>query len=199
MALQVLRASSLSTLRQTRLAFSTSTWRAEQALQPAISSTTPQSEASSSSQDGPPEAPPGLYSPFRPTSIAAKLSDPQFQLHVKCTHNNTIITLTSPENRPVQRGIWSGGLCGFKGVNRSGYEAAYQCAVRAFKRTEELMLENPVMKLELCMKGFGQGRDAVSKALMTSEGEKVRKVVNRITDKSPIKIGGTRAKKARRL
>lgn len=71
--------------------------------------------------------------------------------------------------------------------------------MRAFKRTEELMLENPAMKLELCIKGFGQGRDAVSKALMTSEGEKVRKVVNRVTDKSPIKIGGTRAKKARRL
>jgi len=47
--------------------------------------------------------------------------------------------------------------------------------------------------------GFGQGRDAVFKALMTSEGDDVRPYVLRVTDNTPIKIGGTRAKKTRRL
>ncbi|TFY53303.1 hypothetical protein EVG20_g10177, partial [Dentipellis fragilis] len=108
-------------------------------------------------------------------------------------------TLTDDVGSPVPRGKWTGGSCGFKGVNRSGYEAGYQCAVRAFKRLAELQVEVPAVRLEILFKGFGQGRDAVYKALMTSEGEGVRRVINRVTDATPIKIGGTRAKKMRRL
>ena len=53
--------------------------------------------------------------------------------------------------------------------------------------------------LEIIFKGFGQGREAMQKALLASEGEKVRPFVARLTDHTPVKIGGTRAKKARRL
>jgi len=54
-------------------------------------------------------------------------------------------------------------------------------------------------RFEVLFKGFGQGREAVFKALMTSEGDDVRPFVARVTDNTPIKIGGTRAKKTRRL
>jgi len=57
----------------------------------------------------------------------------------------------------------------------------------------------PGARFEFMFRGFGQGRDAVFKALMTSEGDDVRPFVNRVTDNTPIKIGGTRAKKTRRL
>ena len=111
----------------------------------------------------------------------------------------------------MKSGSWSGGSCGFKGVNRSGYEAGYQCAVRAFARAKQLAREMAEMggggntvagggaRFEVLFKGFGRGREAVYKALMTSEGDDVRPFVARVTDNTPIKIGGTRAKKTRRL
>jgi len=55
------------------------------------------------------------------------------------------------------------------------------------------------IEVELFFKGFGQGRDALHKALLTSEGEKVRPLVITVTDRTAIKIGGTRAPKRRRL
>jgi len=84
-------------------------------------------------------------------------------------------------------------------VQRSTYEAGYQCAVRVFKRIEEEIVSVPSMKLEVIFKGFGQGREAVFRALVASEGEKIRDHVNRMKDVTPIKIGGPKAKKTRRL
>jgi small subunit ribosomal protein S11 len=107
--------------------------------------------------------------------------------------------MSDERGQPIKSGSWTGGTCGFKGVNRSGYEAGYQCAVRAFARVKELAREVPGARFEFLFSGFGQGREAVLKALMTSEGEDVRPFVNRVTDNTPIKIGGTRARKTRRL
>jgi small subunit ribosomal protein S11 len=127
-----------------------------------------------------------------------------YSIHVSCTPNNTHIVMSDDLGRPLKAGSWSGGACGFKGVNRSGYEAGYQCAVRAFARVKELARESGGAgaggpRFEVLFKGFGQGREAVFKALMTSEGDDVRPFVTRVTDNTPIKIGGTRAKKTRRL
>lgn len=118
--------------------------------------------------------------------------------------------MSDSSGHPLKAGSWSGGSCGFKGVNRSGYEAGYQCAVRAFARVKQLARESSEMggvggmsmgvaRFEVLFKGFGRGREAVYKALMTSEGDDVRPYVTRVTDNTPIKIGGTRAKKTRRL
>jgi len=136
---------------------------------------------------------------------------PPYRIHVACTPNNTHIVISDPRGHPLKASTWSGGSCGFKGVNRSGYEAGYQCAVRAFARIKELAEEEgsvgagasagvvPRARFEVLFRGFGQGRDAVFKALMTSEGDEVRPYVVRVTDNTPIKIGGTRARKMRRL
>lgn len=128
-----------------------------------------------------------------------------YHINVSCTPNNTHIVMTDASGNPIKAGGWSGGSCGFKGVNRSGYEAGYQCAVRAFARVKQLARESGGMggvggpRFEVLFKGFGKGREAVFKALMTSEGDDVRPFVTRVTDNTPIKIGGTRAKKRRRL
>jgi len=80
--------------------------------------------------------------------------------------------------------------------------------MRAFARVKQLARESAEMmgagaaggaRFEVLFKGFGRGREAVYKALMTSEGDDVRPFVSRVTDNTPIKIGGTRAKKMRRL
>ncbi|KAF9468973.1 mitochondrial ribosomal protein subunit S18 [Collybia nuda] len=135
--------------------------------------------------------------PFDKRSISTFLtSKPKYRLHCKSTRNNTITTFTNEKGET--RAWFSGGSCGFKKVNRSSYEAGYQCAVRMFKRIEEIAATQP-LQVDLFFKGFGQGRDALHRALMTTEGESVRPLVSSITDRTAIKIGGTRAKKARRL
>jgi small subunit ribosomal protein S11 len=97
------------------------------------------------------------------------------------------------------RASFSGGKLGFKHAGRSSYEAGYQCAVRLFQAIEEHRKKNPVtFNIALFLNGFGQGRDAMQKALMTVEGEKIRNSIVSITDRTPIKVGGTRAKKQRR-
>ena len=178
----------------------------------------------STDDDGPPRS--LAYS--RPTNTNANSYNPlrlnlsqlttitqNYHIHVSCTPNNTHIVMTDSSGHPIKSGSWSGGSCGFKGVNRSGYEAGYQCAVRAFARVKQLARESAAemgggttvvagaggggARFEVLFKGFGKGREAVYKALMTSEGDDVRPFVTRVTDNTPIKIGGTRAKKTRRL
>jgi small subunit ribosomal protein S11 len=144
--------------------------------------------------------------------FAQHASTQLYRIHVLCTPNNTHVVISDPHGHPLKAGSWTGGSCGFKGVNRSGYEAGYQCAVRAFARIKQIAEEEggafgagasavvvPRARFEVLFSGFGQGRDAVVKALMTSEGDEVRPYVVRVTDNTPIKIGGTRAKKTRRL
>ncbi|KAF8303105.1 hypothetical protein DL93DRAFT_2042406, partial [Clavulina sp. PMI_390] len=88
----------------------------------------------------------------------------------------------------------SGGLVGFKKVQRSGYEAGYQCAVKAFAKLSELAKESPI-EVTMLFNGFGQGREAVTRALLSPDGEEVRPYFKRVTDRTPIPIGGVRPKK----
>ncbi|KAF7981603.1 hypothetical protein HWV62_32664 [Athelia sp. TMB] len=126
----------------------------------------------------------------------AQTEKPVYHLHWKSTKHNTVATLTNDQGNII---AWeSGGRCGFKHARRGEYEAGYQCAVRIFKRIEEQMVDR-TFHLELLYKGFGQGRQALDSVLLTSEGETVRPIITRLTDRTPLKIGGTRARKARRL
>ncbi|KAG9125764.1 hypothetical protein FRC07_006323 [Ceratobasidium sp. 392] len=103
-------------------------------------------------------------------------TDQVYRLHVKSTNNNTIITLTDPQGGALKGGSASGGTVGFKGVGRSGYEAGYQCALRIFDRIAQLKRTvnkaHGELKIELRLNGmFGQGREAMYRALMTQDGE----------------------------
>lgn len=56
------------------------------------------------------------------------------------------------------------------------------------------------MYVRVAFKGLvGQGRDAVSSAIAGPEGAELRNIITRVEDRTPIKIGGTRARKPRRL
>lgn len=135
-----------------------------------------------------------------PTTTSLLENDPyrerKYHLHVQATRNNTILSFT---NRKGSILSWvSGGSVGFKNVQRSGYEAGYQCALKMFQNIAEERKTGPI-SLEILFKGFGQGREAVYRALMAAEGAEVRAIVKKFTDRTPIKIGGTRAKKRRIL
>jgi small subunit ribosomal protein S11 len=119
-----------------------------------------------------------------------------YHLHWKSTKHNTIASFTDGEGKRIM--TVSGGMCGFKHSRRGEYEAGYQCAVKIFKKIEEKLSVEP-FKLELIYKGFGQGRQALDSALLTTEGENIRPILHRLTDQTPLKIGGTRARKARRI
>ncbi|KDR83375.1 hypothetical protein GALMADRAFT_274849 [Galerina marginata CBS 339.88] len=150
--------------------------------------------------DEPPTAGEGGYpksAPFSKTSLQKTLA-PEYGLHCHSTRNNTVVTFTKPEGGAI---AWlSGGSTPskFRKANRATYEAGYQCAVGIFKKIREVNDQLGPIKLELFFKGFGEGREAMKTAMLAVEGEKIRPLVCRITDRTPIKIGGTRSKKQRR-
>ncbi|GAA5835488.1 hypothetical protein JCM9279_004556 [Rhodotorula babjevae] len=154
-----------------------------------------------------------------------RLTQP-YKLHVYSTRNNTILTLsTSPAASPSSSYssgssegagphhpiAWvSAGNAGYKGAARGTYDAAVEVTLRMFRKIQDLV-EPPVLaggqrvkaagppptELEVVWKGFGQGRDAVFRTLMGAEGDNVRGLVRRVTDATPLKVGGTRPKKRR--
>ncbi|KAL5527257.1 hypothetical protein ACEPAG_6048 [Sanghuangporus baumii] len=126
-----------------------------------------------------------------PTSV-------HYRLHVLARSKNCIMTLADENYRRVL--VVSSGRCKFKNVAEGTYEAGYQCALRVFEfiRNEKKKRKEGI-KLHVFVNGFGQGRGALLKALTMSEGNGVRQIVEKLTDTTPIKVGGVRLQKARRL
>ncbi|KAI7903694.1 uncharacterized protein BX663DRAFT_507314 [Cokeromyces recurvatus] len=113
------------------------------------------------------------------------------QIYINASNNNTIITLTRPNGAPLL--TTSGGSAGFKKAARSGYEAAHQAALQLLDKINSKNLQ--VLNINIVLKGFGPGREAAFKALVSGALWNVK----RITDATPIPFGGCRPKKARRL
>lgn len=151
-------------------------------------------------EDGPPTAGEGNYPKGRSydSPLMPMVNKPRYRLHCHSSRNNTIATLTKPDGSTI---AWaSGGSCGFKKSNRAGYEAGYKCAKAMFDAIKNEQEVNKVnMELEIFFKGFGEGREAMKTAMLGAEGSTIRTLVTRVTDRTPLKIGGTRAKKTRRL
>ncbi|KAF7790112.1 hypothetical protein EIP86_001064 [Pleurotus ostreatoroseus] len=125
-------------------------------------------------------------------------TDPIYSLYVKSTKTNTIVTFAKPSGNVLR--TFTGGSVGFKRRNRSTYEAGHQCAMSIFEVMRKAKDKTGGrMAVQVFLNGFGQGRDAMVKALAAAEGDDLRTMIVGVTDKTPIKIGGTRAKKARRL
>ncbi|GAA6001003.1 hypothetical protein JCM10207_007369 [Rhodosporidiobolus poonsookiae] len=164
-----------------------------------------------------PEASPVVRSSPSSSTRRSILSQP-YKLHVFSTRNNTILTLsTSPgggdpsPSDPHHPIAWvSAGSAGYKGASRGTYDAAVEVSLKMFTKIRDLIsppvlsggqrqkaIGPPPTEIEVVFKGFGKGRDAVFRTLMTAEGDVVRNLVRRLTDATPLKIGGTRPKKRR--
>ncbi|KAI9029850.1 hypothetical protein CLU79DRAFT_732862 [Phycomyces nitens] len=124
-------------------------------------------------------------------SSLSRIAQAPCQLHINAAFNNTILTLTRPNGSPLVN--TSGGTAGFKKAQRSGYEAAHQAALQLLDKVQAKNLN--ITNVHIVLKGFGPGRDAAYKALVTGSQWNIR----RITDATPVPFGGCRPKKARRL
>lgn len=93
----------------------------------------------------------------------------------------------------------SAGQLGFRHSGRKHYDSAYQLASYVFARMSESGISADIESLELYLRGFGAGREAVTKALLGAEGKLIRNKVIKVADTTRLKFGGTRSPKPRRL
>lgn len=91
----------------------------------------------------------------------------------------------------------STGCLGFRKAARGEYEAGFQTANKAFQMMQEKNLLNK--KIDIVLRDFGKGRTAFIAALNGKEGTNIRKKVNSISDATPLKFGGVRSPRIRRL
>ncbi|KAF2495988.1 translational machinery component [Lophium mytilinum] len=132
-------------------------------------------------------------------SLAASLHKevPMYHFHVYATKHNTHITLTRPNREPLIS--VSCGNIGFKKAARGTYDSAYQLAAYMMSRIQDKGLLTEIRDMEVIFRGFGPGREAVSKVIMSSEGRNVRTKIKKLTDATRLKFGGLRSPRMRRL
>jgi small subunit ribosomal protein S11 len=109
-------------------------------------------------------------------------------IYVMCTSNNTKITLTDTEGKPL--GWSSGGSVGFKGSKRSTSYAAQLAAEVIGEKAYYLGIRD----IRILFKGMGKGRFSVPKGLKSS-GLKIKTII----DNTPVPHNGCRPPKKRRV
>ena len=118
-------------------------------------------------------------------------------LHIYAHKHNTHITLTTPRRQPLIS-VSTGNLH-FRKAQRGTYDAAYQLGKYVMERINQQGILRQIESLEVVLRDFGPGREALTKVLLGSEGRALRDRVVRVADATRLKFGGTRSKKPRRL
>lgn len=120
-----------------------------------------------------------------------------FHFHIYSTKHNTHITCTRPNREPIIS--LSCGNIGFRKSKRGTFDAAYSLTKYVIERLIHGGWPMKISRLEVVLRGFGQGREAALKVLMSPEGKLFRDKIVRVADSTRIKFGGTRSEKPRRL
>ncbi|TAQ86247.1 hypothetical protein B7494_g5417 [Chlorociboria aeruginascens] len=120
-----------------------------------------------------------------------------YHFHVYATRHNTHIAVTDPKRNPLLS--LSCGNIGFTKSGRKHYDSAFQLAAFVMGKMHERGLTAKITQMEVILRGFGAGREAVTKALLGSEGRFLRGKVTKVTDATRLKFGGTRSPNPRRL
>lgn len=108
--------------------------------------------------------------------------------HIKATFNNTVISLADREGNVL---CWaSGGTVGLKGTKKGTPYAAQLAADAAAKKAMEM----GVRRVDVLVKGTGQGRETAIRALQAAGLE-----INIIRDVTPVPHNGCRPPKRRRV
>ena len=110
--------------------------------------------------------------------------------HVFASFNNTIIMISDPTGNALA--IASAGSCGFRGGKKS---TAYAAQIAANQVANQAINSFGLKKLDVFVRGIGQGRDSAIRTLLNRGGLQVET----ITDKTTIPHGGVRQRKARRI
>lgn len=133
-----------------------------------------------------------------PPVLEKKGPDPEpYHFHVFAHKHNTHVTVTKPSREPIVS--LSCGNLGFRKSHRKTYDAAYQLGAYVVDKLQQQGWHNRIGMMEVCLRGFGQGREAVTKVLMGTEGSLLRSKVTKVSDSTRLKFGGTRSKAPRRL
>jgi small subunit ribosomal protein S11 len=109
-------------------------------------------------------------------------------VHIQCTFNNTLVTVTDPKGNVV---VWSSaGSMNFKGSRKSTPFAAQVAAETAGKKAVDAGMKS----VEVYVKGPGSGREAAIRAIQTSGLQ-----ISIIKDVTPVPHNGCRPPKRRRV
>ena len=118
------------------------------------------------------------------TKRRVKRNCPVGVAHIHSTFNNTIVTITDPQGNVIS---WSSaGALGFKGSRKSTPYAAQMVSEAAAKSA----VDQGVAKVEVSVKGPGQGREADIRSLTVAGLE-----ITAITDVTPVPHNGCRPPK----
>ncbi|KAK5946965.1 hypothetical protein PMZ80_001111 [Knufia obscura] len=137
-----------------------------------------------------------------------------YHMNVYCHKHNTHITFTEPSRDPIIS--YSCGNIGLRGAQRGTFDAAYQLASYTFRKIAEknwkiggkkapgtpITLNDPKVRdrgIEVVLRGYGNGREAFTKAILGSEGRIIKGLIKRVTDGTRLKFGGVRSRATRRL
>lgn len=124
-------------------------------------------------------------------------SDQPYHFHVYAHKHNCHITVTKP-NRDAIISVSCGNL-GIKKSNRKHYDSAYQLGAYVIDKLHQGGWHKKIKQMEVVLRGFGQGREAVTKVLLGTQGKMLRNSIIRVADATRLKFGGTRSPKPRRL
>jgi small subunit ribosomal protein S11 len=133
---------------------------------------------------------------FRNSPSTDKYEEPH-HFHVYATKHNTHITLTNPARDPIIS--MACGNIGIRKSHRGLYDSAFQLASYVLTQIKERGIVPQIKGMEVSLRGFGQGREAVTKALLGQEGRLLRNKIVKVSDATRLKFGGTRSPRPRRL
>ena len=149
--------------------------------------------------------PPTLVNPELPVSLTNK-----YYLNAFCSPNNTHLTFSNYK-RDVLISL-SAGQVGFKKAKRGSYEAGYEVCTEMCKRIRTKVngeqnkrgksVAVPPLNINsilLTFRGFGLGREAVQKCILSVEGAIIRDKIRYVADATRLKFGGTRSPAKRRI
>jgi small subunit ribosomal protein S11 len=109
-------------------------------------------------------------------------------VHVQCTFNNTLVTVTDAKGNVL---VWSSsGSMTFKGSRKSTPFAAQVAAEAAGKKAIDMGMKS----VEVYVKGPGSGREAAIRAIQTCGLQ-----ISMIKDVTPVPHNGCRPPKRRRV
>ena len=106
------------------------------------------------------------------------------QVHIKCSYNNTLVTITDTEGNAIS---WaSAGTIGYKGSKKKTPYAAGMSAEACGKVAADMGMK----KVEVFVKGLGSGRENAIRSLQTAGLE-----ITAINDVTPVPHNGCRPPK----
>ncbi|TPX16579.1 uncharacterized protein E0L32_003873 [Thyridium curvatum] len=120
-----------------------------------------------------------------------------YHFNIFSHRHNTHITVSKPDRNVIIS--MSCGNLGFRKSGRKHYDSAYQLGAYVMDRLHQQGWHKKIEKMEVTLRGFGPGREAVTKVLLGNEGRMLRSKIIRVADGTKLKFGGTRSPKPRRL